>query len=412
MRRFWSRVRADVTAFLSRKDPAELFVLLVLVSFSLFLVRALAGGAGTFISVFHLHGTDLLMDFFNSIRDASRGAGAYTDRHVMYPPMANLLLWLVSRLFPQEYLDTPSKYAGTWHNYPGAILAFLCLFAGVFLAFALVLLREPYARKKRRALTVAVLFSFPFVFLYERGNTVFLALIFLVIFVQNYDSESKVAREVGLLSLAFAASLKLYPAIFGAVLLTDKRYKEAGRCVIYGILMLLLPSFVFGGPVSIIWSMKDALSYSGSTSLPFFELLAGYGITEEAASLFLRCFYAFVFLFFAVSSLFPRRRFVTFAFGACCCMMLPSIFSAYNWALFLPALLFFFRTEKLRGLNIVYFCLMTLPFCLFIEKAYQDNIIIGVIAVLSLLCAGESVAGAVRVFRRGKHPENGEENSG
>ncbi len=411
MRRFLHRVRADVTAFLSRKDPAELFALLVLTSFSLFLVRALAGRANTFISVFHLHGTDLFMDFFNSIRDASRGAGAYTDRYVMYPPMANLLLWLASRLFPQEYLDTPGKYAGTWHYYPGAILAFLCLFAGVFLAFALVLLREPYTRKKRRALTVAVLFSLPFVFLYERGNTVFLALIFLVIFVQNYDSESKVAREAGLLSLAFAASLKLYPAIFGAVLLTDKRYKEAGRCVIYGILLLVLPSFVFGGPVSILWSMKDALSYSGTTSLPFLKALAGYGVTEEAATLFLRCFYAFVFLFFAVSSLFPRRRFVTFAFGACCCMMLPSIFSAYNWALFLPALLLFFRQEKLRGLNIVYFCLMTLPFCLFIEKAYQDNIIIGAIVVLSLLCAGESVAGAVRDLRRGKHPENREEKS-
>ena len=92
-------------------------------------------------------------------------------------------------------------------------------------------------------------------------------------------------------------------------------------------------------------------------------------------------------------------------------MMLPSIFSAYNWALFLPALLLFFRQEKLRGLNIVYFCLMTLPFCLFIEKAYQDNIIIGAIVVLSLLCAGESVAGAVRDLRRGKHPENREEKS-
>ena len=54
---------------------------------------------------------------------------------------------------------------------------------------------------------------------------------------------------------------------------------------------------------------------------------------------------------------------------------------------------------------------MTLPFCLFIEKAYQDNIIIGAIVVLSLLCAGESVAGAVRDLRRGKHPENREEKS-
>lgn len=409
MRNFLQRARVSFAGLRARRDPAEWFMLAVLCCLFLFLLRSLIGGAETFVSIFHLHGHDLFMDFFNSIRDASRGAGAYTDRHVMYPPMANLLLWLVSRLFPEAYLETSFSHRYSWSLYSEAILAFVCVFAAVFLAFAFVLLREPYSRKKRLLLTVTVLFSLPFIFLYERANTVFLALIFMVIFVQNYDSESKVARELGLLSLAFAASLKLYPAIFGVVLLSDRRYKEAGRCALYGLLMLLLPSFVFGGPVSIVWSMKDALTYSGSTSLPFVEALGAYGISAEAAELFLLIFYIFVFCFFTVVSLFPQRRFVPLAFGACCCMMLPSIFSAYNWALFLPALLVFFRTEKLRGVNIAYFCLMTLPFCLYIEKSYQDNIIITVLVLLSLLCAAESVRGMVRYFRREKLPEKVEE---
>ena len=327
----------------------------------------------------------------------------------MYPPMANLLLWLAARMFPQVYLDTGAAGCRTWVNYPGAIFGFFCLLAGVLLAFASVLLREPYARKKRRLLTVAVLFSFPFVFLYERGNTVFLALIFVVVFLQNYNSEGRIAREVGLLSLAFAASLKLYPAVFGAVLLTDRRYREAGRCIVYGFLMLLIPSFAFGGPVSIIWSIKDALSYSGHTSLPFVEFLGSFGISSGSVRLFLYSFYTFVLLFFAVSSFFPRRRFVTFLFGACCCLMMPSVFSSYNWVLVLPALLLFFRTEKLRGINILYYCMMVLPFCLYIKKTYQDNIIIFCIAVLSFLCAGESVLGAVRYFRRNKGRERSKE---
>lgn len=409
MHGFFRRLRDDAKGLFSRRDPAELFVLAVLTCLTVFLLRVLIGGAESFISIFHLRGSDLFMDFFNSIRDASRGTGAYTERHVMYPPMANLLLWLAARMFPQAYLDTGAAGCRTWVNYPGAIFGLLCLLAGVLLAFASVLLSEPYARKKRRLLTVAVLFSFPFVFLYERGNTVFFALIFVVIFLQNYDSESRVAREVGLLSLAFAASLKLYPAVFGAVLLTDRRYREAGRCIAYGFLMLLLPSFAFGGPVSIVWSIKDALSYSGHTSLPFVAFLGRFGISGESVRLFLYCFYAFVLVFFTAFSFFPRRRFVTFLFGACCCLMMPSVFSAYNWVLVLPALLLFFRTEKLRGINILYYCMMVLPFFLYINKTYQDNIIIFCIAVLSLLCAGESVLGAVRYFRRGKSPESARE---
>ena len=410
MQGFFRRLRGDVRQLFLRKDPAELFILAVLTCLFIFLIRVLSGGAETFLSIFHLHGSDLFMDFFNSIRDASHGEGAYTERHVMYPPMANLLLWLAARFFPASYLDTAGSACRTWVNYPGAILGFFCLLAGVLILFATVLLREPYARRKRRLLAVSVLFSLPFVFLYERGNTVFFALLFVLIFMQNYDSESRAAREAGLISLAFAFSLKLYPAIFGAVLLTDRRYREAGRCALYGILMLLLPSFAFGGPVSIFWSMKDVLSYSEHTSLPFLDFMAGLGFSAPALKVMLIGMYTFVFLFFTVSAFFPRRRFVTYLFGACCCLMIPSVFSAYNWALVLPGLLLFFRTEKLRGVNIAYFAAAVLPFCLYIDKIYQDNIIIACIAVLALLCAAESVCGAVRYFRRGKAPgRSGEE---
>ena len=40
---------------------------------------------------------------------------------------------------------------------------------------------------------------------------------------------------------ALAAGLKLYPAIFGLLLLFDKKYKEAIRLVVYGILAVVIP---------------------------------------------------------------------------------------------------------------------------------------------------------------------------
>lgn len=403
VRELWSRLRqravGSLSSFARRRDGAECFILLVLVSLMVFLLRCLIGGADAFLSIFHLNGTDLLMDFFHSLCDASRGAEAYTVRHVMYPPMANLLLLLLSRLFPGEYLGSVDAARFGWGAFPGAVLAGIFTFAMVLFLLVYVLQREPYPRKKRWLFTFAVIFSFPFVFLYERGNTVFFCIIFMILFAQNYDSEHRGAREAGLLALAFATSIKIYPVLFGVVLLADKRYREAARFALYVLLMFLVPSFFFGGPVSILRSFFDVFSYSGSTSLPFFSFLAARGISEQAGKIFLVVFYLFCFGFFALSSLLPRKRFVTFAFAAALCLTVPSIFSSYNWVLFLPALLTFFRTERLRGINWLYFLLMTVPFCLYLPKAWQDNLIIGMIAALCLLCAVDSIISAVRFFR-------------
>lgn len=400
LRNLWQKCTASVSAFARRRDGAEYFILLVLVSLAVFVLRCLFAGADAFLGIFHLHGSDLLMDFFNSVGDAAHGAETYTVRHVMYPPMANLVLALISRFFPEAYLKSSGTARLGWATYPGAVLACLLFFACVLFFLVLVLQREPYSRKKCNLLTFATVFSFPFVFLCERGNLVFLCIVFMILFAQNYDSDRPAAREAGLLALAFATSLKLYPVLLGVVLLSDKRYREAVRFALYTFLMFLIPSFFFGGPVSIFRSICDVLSYSGTRSLPFLDFLAGHGLSEQTGNILLAVFYAFCFLFFFFSSLLPRKRFVTFAFAAALCMTIPSIFSSYNWVLFLPALLTFFRTEKLEGINWLYFLLMTVPFCLYIPKAWQDNLIIGVIAALCVLCATDSIVFAVRYFKQ------------
>lgn len=403
LRRLRQNCADTLSAFARRRDGAECFILLVLVSLAVFLFRCLISGTDAFLGIFHLHGSDLLMDFFNSVSDAAQGAEAYTVRHVMYPPMANLLLLLVSRLIPEAYLDSTGAARHEWGAFPGAVLACVVVFACVLFFLVLTLQREPYAPKKRNLLAFAVVFSFPFVFLFERGNMVFLCVVFMLLFAQNYDSERRAEREAGLLALAFATSLKLYPVLFGVVLFADKRYREAARFALYVLLMFLLPSFFFGGPVSIFRSLCGVFSYSGATSLPFLEFLAGRGIPEKTGHILLAVFYIFCFVFFVLSSLLPRKRFVTWTFAAALCMTVPSIFSSYNWVLFLPALLTFFRSEKLRGVNWLYFLLMTIPFCLYIPKAWQDNLIIGVIAALCVLCAADSTVFAARFFRERKN---------
>lgn len=66
----------------------------------------------------------------------------------------------------------------------------------------------------------------------------------LVFFVTK-DSEKRWVREIGYLCLAFAAALKVYPAIFGFVLIKEKKYKEAFRLAIYGIAVFIISFLLF-----------------------------------------------------------------------------------------------------------------------------------------------------------------------
>ena len=89
--------------------------------------------------------------------------------------------------------------------------------------------------------------SFPFLYLFERGNILLLTFVLVLIFLVFGDSPSRTRRELALLALAAAAALKLYPAIFALFLLRDKRYRELGRVILYFLLLSVLPTFFFGG---------------------------------------------------------------------------------------------------------------------------------------------------------------------
>ena len=63
----------------------------------------------------------------------------------------------------------------------------------------------------------------------------------------TYDNKNKILREIGLISLAIATSIKIHPVVFGLMLLFDKRWAEAKRCIIYGVLIFFVPFLCFGG---------------------------------------------------------------------------------------------------------------------------------------------------------------------
>ena len=395
--------RAVTVRFFAQRPPVVCFVLLLFFGVLTFFFCVMAGGERTFLGIFHAQGDTLFSDFFRSVRDAAMGSAVYSERRVIYPPLANAVFWLISRVMPAAYLEAPVAQWSTWHSYPAAVLGvsfFLCL---LFVLLAGVLGREPYSRPLRLLLTLFLAASFPVLFLIERGNLVLLCLVALIVYSQNYDSDSAVAREVGLFALAVATALKIYPLLFGLPLIRERRWRDALRAALYAFLLFFIPSFFFGGPLFCAWWLvKNTLYYSNYAGRGAISLLATFGISATLARAVIYVLYAVLLLFVILSALLQRKPFKAWALCAAALLAVPSVFSAYNWVLMLPALLAFLRTERLVGRNILWFFLMATPFFVFVPKAYQDNGLIALIGGIIALSLLESIVLLRRRSRENK----------
>ena len=190
--------------------------------------------------------TDWFMDFFNSIRD-SAASNVYSERNSVYPPLAVAFFRFIGRMLPyaEVALDPRDNYDMQESQ--------LCIMYYLLFAITMVvityrcILKKVNTREDKTSRRLAELFAFlsifsyPLVYCLERGNIVAASVALSVVFVFFRNSENKVIRELSLICLALAAGLKLYPAIFGVLLLFDKKYKQAIRLVVYGILAVVIP---------------------------------------------------------------------------------------------------------------------------------------------------------------------------
>ena len=99
-------------------------------------------------------------------------------------------------------------------------------------------------------LSVCLLSAF-FLYSIERGNIALLAFALSSFFCCFYENKSRVVKEIAYISLAIAAGMKIYPAIFGFLLVRKGRWKDAWRLAGYGIAFFLLP-FLYYGPHSVL----------------------------------------------------------------------------------------------------------------------------------------------------------------
>ncbi len=394
-----------ILQLLNKWGPRRVFVCLIFASALAYLIYVLADGYHALLRFCFLGGYDLFMDFFNSIRDAAQGPAVYTERGVIYPPMANLIFLILSRFLPPRYLRTDFARRKAWMNYAQAV----CLYFAFAMAAILILifLCQKHLKGSERAkrwVSLALVLNVPFIVMLERGNILLYSVLAWMLFIFLYDSESKWQRELSLIALAFSFSLKLYPAIFGWQLIVDKRYKDAARCALYGVLMLILPSFFFGGPICLWWMVENVLSFSSTKSASWAAELFRNGYLANFLNNTMLILAALSFL---VAPFFEKDRFRVVLIGVAVLFSTPALNAIYAWTFCLAPLCLLLNRKKLTAIEWLYFAGILTPMLFYPDLNYSNYKAVSGLAMYGIILVTTAEL-AVTVYRHFKEKKNGE----
>ena len=366
--------------FWTSMTPGRVFMLLLILFEvgTLFLLVVTRGNALGDLLFHDRH--DTLMDFFHPILgyETISPDNLYTDATVFYPPLAMLLFYGLYRLIPEE-LEFASPYEARTEQFT-LVMALICVvMLSVLMVLILMELRKGTATEQR-IFALCALLSYPMLYQLDRGNLILLAFLFTLLFVLWMDSESRVLRELALISLALAFGLKGYPALFGVLLLIKRRWKESIRCAIYGLAAFLIPALFFEGIdlfgiLRDFGSMSDSVVTEGfgykvnfSNTIRFLMTCMGIETGGQALSSGL-CFALGILCLLA--ALVPGTLWKKLCLVAIVIAGVPGVSYAYVMMFFLiPAAVFLKETkgaEQRKGWDYVYAvllvaCLAPLPF--------------------------------------------------
>lgn len=311
-------------------------------------------------------------DFYESVLDASS-----SDPYLLgsiYPAFAYLIFLLLSKFVPE--INTISDWDSVSKSPNGLIIGFV-FFA---LTTALILILSVKITELTNAQSVlfcCIFFLSPgYIYMIERGNSVILATMFTLVFVVGIDSKNKVNRNIALICLAMAAAMKIYPAIFGLMLIKYKTRKDTIRCIFYGIIAFFAPFLFIGhGAIGIFRMARNILSLSTETGVDTRNFGFGYKISvSNFVSLFqtylginipflgmiclLLVVGAILFLFYKTQKKWQAILLLTFVLT-----IIPGFSWIYNAVYYIIPLVFFIReSEKLNKFNVIYVILFTLIF--------------------------------------------------
>lgn len=242
------------------KDVNNTSKLFYIISFASLVVCIIMGALSNGVTVSNLlfNKDDVFMDFFNSVVDCS--GDAYGESGVIYPPLVVLFYKFCSMFF-----NIDSMKASEVRETSLGMIIFVCFTIVSYILFAKLIYKYKNGSFANKSLfAFFTLFSFPMIYLIERGNIIVLVLPLLLYFVNEYDSDVKYKRHLAYICLAISVAIKIYPVFFGLLLLKKKKnFKNILLCIFYGAVFFFVP-FIFVGGFSQLGVLIHNILYTSS----------------------------------------------------------------------------------------------------------------------------------------------------
>lgn len=358
----------------TKNNSLTVFLTVMMVSLLLFVGLCCYYGDAYNRFTFFKAGEDMYMDFFNSVRDATQGIDCYGERRVIYPPLANCYYLFCSRFMTDSYCNTDIFGRLDYFNVRANIMPYFITTIICCVLFAVFIFQNLKAKKH---ISVMILLFFilnvPMLRLMERGNILFIALVLIAFFFGYKDSENKVLRELSYIALALASGIKLYPALFGILLLFDKKFKEAIRTVIYGVLAFILPFAFYGGIEGFKLWYRNIRSFSefkgggveleGSTTLEtIFYVFKHFGKDVHVSSLVHTLMLVLPILIVLLFAFLTDKYWKKILAVSVAMILVPGAAQSYTMVIFLVSLLYMFNCEEFERFDYGYLAILTFEF--------------------------------------------------
>ena len=372
----------DAYAVLKQKMLSEyeenpvitVFLSAMIFMFLLCVLLGLVSTGWTFDWMLFGDSNDTFMDFFNSVMYSSDRP--YTYWEIIYPPLITVFYGVIG------YYTIPHVV-----HHPGQTLAFdlresqvsLMVFIIICLALLYFLHRfvghvteESLDRHKAELLFLVLLFSFPVLFALERGNSIMIALMCLLVFVELYRLENRAVRIIAYIALGCAAGIKIFPAIFALLILRERQYKEFLICFVVVTVLLLAPFLLTDGNIflllSAITSDLDSAAYSNGI-LNFNDLVNYLHLPPVLGTALGLAFTGICALTVVFKRDMPEWK--AMAMISCTLVLCFSLGVQYLLVYMIVPLLYFLRDEKSMKDNLLYVILFIGIFMLF--PAFVSN---------------------------------------
>lgn len=223
----------------------------------------------------------LIPDLFESIWHSAHPF-PYQEGAI-YPP----IVYVILKNFTL-FLSTPFPLVNQWSEmrdltYSLDGIKIFCVFSLIIFSCLWFEINGFFKGKVYEKIIIFIFFiaSAPFIYMYERGNTVIFSMLLLLIFFQWYNSLNSYKRECALVCLAIAMCLKIYPVFAGLILFSVKDKKVFFRVAFYSLLFFFIPFYFTGGFESFFDMLNNIRSLSAETVIDMRDFGYGFKVNIE-----------------------------------------------------------------------------------------------------------------------------------